>query len=77
MKKFVFQDEEGTFIIRSRETIVELTEEEMNVFIWFRKYQNIFEKMKKMKGGSATLHFNEKEGNIRKAEWTYQDLLSS
>lgn len=72
MKKFVFQDEEGTFIIRSRDTMVELTEEDMSVFIWFRKYQDMFEKVKELKGGSVTIH-KDKDGNIRDRDWHFKE----
>jgi len=51
---------------------IELTEKEAKVFKWFRRYQNIWEKMFEMRNGKITLHLNNK-GEIRKKEFHYYE----
>lgn len=51
---------------------IELTEKEAELFIWFRKYQSVWEKARTLKPGSLVLHFN-KDNNLGKKEFHYYE----
>lgn len=53
---------------------IELSEEEVELFKRFRQYQNIWEKIFEIKGGSATLHFDD-TGTLRETEYKYKTKL--
>lgn len=55
---------------------IELTEEEANLFKWFRKYQHIWEEVFKIKAGNTTLHFDE-HGELREVEYKYKNKIKT
>ena len=44
--------------------MIELNEEEAKLFIWFRKYQDYWEQISKIRGGQAILDFDS-GGNMK------------
>ncbi len=55
--------------MNEKKIILELDEKDAQLFILFRKYQDTWERVFEIKGGSATIHFD-LQGNMRKAEFT-------
>lgn len=51
-------------------TTIHLTNEDAELFKWFRKYQKIWERARDLKPGSLTLHFD-KHGSINKNEFHF------
>lgn len=49
-----------------KKVIIELTEEEVELFTKFREYQEIWEEIFKVRSGKAVLYFN-KEGDLMQA----------
>ena len=55
---------------------IEITERDAELFIWFRRYQKIWEKTKELRPGSLVLHFDE-HNKIRKKEFHFIEKVIS
>lgn len=54
---------------------IELSEEDAELFIWFRKYQSVWKKARTLKPGNLVCHFN-KKNELKKREFHfYEDEL--
>ena len=49
---------------------IELSKKDVELFLWFRKSQAVWEKAKTLRPGNLVLHFDSK-GEIRKKEFHY------
>jgi len=53
--------------MKENKVSIDLTEEEAELFKFFRQYQGLWEDIMRMKGGKAILHFDS-TGKIRQAD---------
>jgi len=52
---------------------IELTEEDAEIFKWFRRYQSVWEQARKLRPGRLVLHFNNKNEIKHKEFHFYSD----
>jgi hypothetical protein len=53
---------------------ISLSEQDAELFKRFRKYQDIWERVFKIKGGSVTFHFDD-SGILRETEYKYKNKI--